>query len=252
MGDPFAALNLEPPLSDHCKDIQNRRGKTIEVCPVELPGTIPPKLGVWSNEEIWKKWGFGDEADSSYPDVRFPVEYMDQFQRHFAARFIDDNEEEDEDSEPISGDLDADAAIQLFEKIGKPVILMVHSASAGMVLPILENSPDLIKALIVIEPAFLVDNNSAAIEGFADKMRGKPFLAVYGDYIDSRRQTNRKEGVLAVIDALDDLGTKVGLIDLPLNYGIYGNTHLMMQDNNNDFISRQIMGWLKRNINKHD
>jgi len=71
--------------------------------------------------------------------------------------------------------------------------------------------------------------------------------SVYADYINEGGQTNRKALSEAITDAILQQGGVAGLIDLPAQ-DVFGNTHLMMQDNNNEFIAAQIMDWIDTNV----
>ena len=237
---------LEYPVSE-CEVVTTGRGKgqrTTVQCP-----QLPPTYAYWStnstNRNIWKRWGFGDGTDSPYPDVRFPVEYIDQLEKHFPLRYQDLTIE---DVAPITGDVEAEAVIALCEKIGQPVILMIHSASAAYFEPLLLARPELFKALINVEQAFITaDSEPETVSAFAALVGTRPFLSVYADYIEERGQTARKELSQAITDEILALGGVAGFIDLPAQ-GIVGNTHLMMQDNNNDAIAGQIIDWIGLNV----
>ena len=69
-------------------------------------------------------------------------------------------------------------------------------------------------------------------------------LGVYGDYIDSRNQGGRKEATEAAAVLFEQYGGTGDVISLPDDHEVHGNTHLMMQDDNNDFIADLIMDWL--------
>jgi len=239
-----ATLNY--PVSE-CEVVTTGRGKgqrTTIQCP-----QLPPTYAYWStnstNRNIWRTWGFGDATDSPYPGVRFPVAQMDQFEKHFPLRYQDLTIQ---DVASVTGDVEAEALIPLCEKIGQPVILMIHSASAAYFQPLLLSRPELFKALINVEQAFIAaDSEPATVSEFAALIGPKPFLSVYADYIEERGQTARKELSQAITDEILAQGGVAGFIDLPAQ-GIMGNTHLMMQDNNNDVIAGQIIDWIRVNV----
>lgn len=210
---------------------------------------MPPTYGYWStnstNRNIWRSWGFGDGTDSPFPDVRYPVAQIDQLEKHMPLRYKD---LDSQDVAPATGDVEAEAIIPLCEKIGRPVILMIHSAAAAYVEPLLKARPELFKAVINLEQAFIAaDDEEETVNAFVALLDGKPFLSVYADYIEERGQTNRKILSQAITDAIIQQGGVAGFIDLPQE-GILGNTHLMMQDNNNDAIAEKIIGWLGTNV----
>lgn len=238
--NPVATLNY--PIQEY-ESVTVGRGKGQRTV-VRSP-QIPPTYGYYStnstNRNIWKNWGFGEGTDLPFPDVRFPVDYMEQFVKHFPLRYQD---LESEDEAPQTGNLEAENIIPLCEKIGRPVILMLHSAAAAYLEPLLNAKPELFKSVINIEQAFITDGDA---EDVASLLTGKPLLSVYADYIEARNQTARKELSQAITDAILSKGGIAGFIDLPAQ-GIMGNTHLMMQDNNNDVIADQIIDWLSIHV----
>ncbi len=235
-----ATLNY--PVSE-CEVVTTGRGKgrtTTVQCP-----QLPPTYAYWStnstNRNIWKRWGFGDDTDSPYPDVRFPVSHIDQLEKHFPLRYQDLTIE---DVAPVTGDVETEAIVPLCEEIGRPVILMIHSASAAYFQPLLVARPDLLKALVNLEQAFITaDSEPETVSAFATLVGNRPFLSVYADYIEERGQTARKQLSQAITDEILAQGGVAGFIDLPAE-DVFGNTHLMMQDNNNDVIAGQILAWI--------
>ena len=232
---------------NECEIVTTGRGKgqrTTVQCP-----QLPPTYAYWStnstNRNIWKRWGLGDDTDSPYPDVRFPVAYIDQLEKHFPLRYQDLTIE---DVAPVTGDVEAEAIVPLCETIGRPVILMIHSASAAYFEPLLLARPELFKALINVEQAFIAaDSEPETVSAFAALVGARPFLSVYADYVEERGQTARKELSQAITDEILAQGGVAGFIDLPAQ-GIVGNTHLMMQDNNNEVIAGQIIDWIATNV----
>ena len=242
--NPVATLYY--PVSEY-QIVTTGRGKgqrTTVQCP-----ELPPTYSYWStnstNRNIWRNWGFGDGTDLPFPDVRYPVENIDQLEKHMPLRYQDLTFQ---DFAPQTGDVEAEAIIPLCEKIGRPVILMIHSASAAYMEPLLKARPELFNALVNLEQAFILsDSEEETINAFVALLDGKPFLSIYADYIDERGQTNRKILSQDITDAIIQQGGIAGFIDLPQE-GIFGNTHLMMQDNNNDVIAGKIIDWLSANV----
>jgi len=110
--------------------VTSGRGKG-QTTTVQSPA-LPPTYAHWSTNSnrrnIWSKWGFGDGTDSPFPDVRYPVAQIDQLEKQMPLRYKDLTSQ---DMAPETGNAEAEAIIPLCEKIGRPVILMIHSASAA-------------------------------------------------------------------------------------------------------------------------
>jgi len=243
---PVAILNVEvDPNGVAIVTTGRGKGQTTTVQCAELP----PTYSYWSTNSarrnIWSTWGFGDGTDSPFSDVRFPVGQIDQFEKHFPLRYRDLTFE---DVAPQTGDAEAEAIIPLCEKIDRPAILMIHSASAAYLEPLLKARPELFKAVINLEQAFITaDDEEATINALAALLDGKPFLSVYADYIAERGQTARKALSQAITDAILQHGGVARFIDLPAQ-GVLGNTHLMMQDDNNEVIAGMIIDWISVNV----
>lgn len=130
-----------------------------------------------------------------------------------------------------------DALLALLEKTGSTTLL-AHSFAWRTAAAVLDARPELVESVIVVEPTGCP--SSAPV---SDVWTDKRFLAVYGDYIDSRGQTGRKDRCRAAVAALDAAGHDATMLDL-VERGIRGNTHLMMQDDNADAIAAMLARWL--------
>ena len=71
------------------------------------------------------------------------------------------------------------------------------------------------------------------------------FLALFGDHFDERPMAGRHEACVATARMVNEAGGRGEVIHLP-ERGIRGNTHLMMQDDNNDVIAGMILKWVAR------
>ncbi|WP_345243191.1 hypothetical protein [Pontibacillus salipaludis] len=132
--------------------------------------------------------------------------------------------------------------IKLLEDKG-PSVLLVHSMGGEIGYEVARQRPDLVKALVAIEPVGSPTNEEEVIEKFADI----PYLVVYGDYIEPRNQTGRLEATKTTAQIIRDNGGTAEVIELT-EEGIDGNTHIMMQDRNNEEIATIITEWLDENV----
>ncbi|MEM9017472.1 MAG: EF-hand domain-containing protein, partial [Verrucomicrobiota bacterium] len=198
----------------------------------EVPeeGAPPPNPGAsraW-NQDIWQHWGFGLGEGDPYPDSLFPSEHFEEFESLFpwhpsgaSHRF-------------------AEAVTGLLEEVG-PAILVAHSAGAPHALIAAMRRPDLTAGLVLVEPT------DPPTEDDFPTLRGVSMLGVYGDYIESRSQTIRKDRTEAGAGLFRENGGAGAVIDLPRDYGVEGNSHLLMQGTNNGFSSGLILEWLEVN-----
>lgn len=204
----------------------------------QTPAAAVPNLAIWSNDVIWQRWGLGAVPDQAYDDTRFPVKYVDQFQQAMPARSAPAG-----DAQGAALDaLKVRALLALLERVG-PCILMTHSAGGATGFDANLQKPGLVKAMVVLEPTGCPTEPAAVSDGFKDKS----FLAVYGDYIQSRGQTGRLAACRTTASLVRGLGNAGEAMVLP-EMGIRGNTHLLTQDNNHDEIARMVMRWLEASV----
>lgn len=137
---------------------------------------------------------------------------------------------------------DVDALVSLLEKTG-PAVLMPHSMGGTTVFQLAGERPDLVKGIVVIEPV----GCPRSAEQVADWAGKVPFLAVYGDYVDSRSQTGRRDACRETAKLVNAAGGNGAMLELT-EEGVFGNTHLMMQDNNSEDIGARIIAWIDANI----
>jgi pimeloyl-ACP methyl ester carboxylesterase len=128
-----------------------------------------------------------------------------------------------------------DALIRLLEKAG-PATLLLHSASGPTGFEATRLRPDLVKAIVAVEVTGSPTDQDDIAKHFADKT----FVGVYGDNFDLRPMAGRYEASVKMAETIRAKGGKADVIWLP-KLGIRGNSHLLMQDNNNDDIARMII-----------
>jgi pimeloyl-ACP methyl ester carboxylesterase len=197
---------------------------------VPTTGAPPPDPSAtlaWQ-QDIWRRWGFGNSEGNPYPDTRFPTPSFANFELNYP--YV-----------TSAGRSFSGAVIALLDMVG-PSLVMAHSAGGPTGVTAAKSRPQLVPALILIEPT----NPPVAADFPA--LAGKSMLGVYGDYIDSRNQTNRKAGTEAAALLFSQNGGSGEVVSLPEELSIMGNTHLLMQDNNSAFIADLILDWLTAHV----
>ena len=181
-------------------------------------------------EESWALFRFGRAEDyaarRAFEGQRFPVAVFDDFIRHAVPRWLGNN----------------DAALRGFcavlDRIG-PCLVMAHSHGGEVAYRALHARPDLVRGVIGIEPSGF--SPEVAAQAVADK----PFLFVYGDYLDA---TPLWEKLCitgqAYADELARQGARVQTWRLA-DMGIAGNSHMPMMDDNSDDIAARIGVWIR-------
>ena len=231
-------------------------------------------LSRWSIDRAWPTWGFGPEVGDPYEDVRYPVESVDQLVASFPAyvstggggggrqsggqtggRGGDQNSTPADSTETAAGTQTGSttgggggsrfappqetAALEaLLNRVG-PAVLLVHSAGGSSGFTVAQAMPDLVERIVAVEPVGAPTDPQTVAEMGGDA----PFMGVYGDYVDERGQTGRKEATQTTAELAAETSPASTLLSLP-DEGISGNTHLMMQDDNNGEIADRIISWI--------
>jgi pimeloyl-ACP methyl ester carboxylesterase len=190
------------------------------------PGPSPQAAQGWQTD-IWRRWGFGLSQGNPYTNAQFPTNFFNVFAQNYP--FIGTS------NQSFAGAIEA--VIDLTES---NVWLLAHSAGAGHAVTAAREKNDLVKGLILIEPAGPPDTDD-----FPD-LNGMHMLGVYGDYIISRNQASRKLATEAAAILFQNAGGISEVVSLPEDYAIFGNSHILMQDLNSEFIFNIIEYWLSQ------
>ncbi len=187
------------------------------------PPADPNAFKPWDSD-IWPRWGFGPKEGTPYDDARFPTDDFDVFEQNYP--WVGTSKRNFQAS-----------IVALLEEVG-PAVLLAHSAGGPQAVNAAMERPDLTSAIALVEPT------GPPTSANFPTLEGKSMLGVYGDYIQTRRQTGRKDATTAAAELFTQNGGHGEILDLVEDHGIRGNSHIMMQGNNNDFIADEILAWL--------
>lgn len=220
LGTPDARAGFVAPFVDagHPVFVVNPSGNRV------AGDVASPPAGVsrWDSSQFWSKWGFGPSDGVPYPDVRFPTGHI--------AAFIEHMPYWGKGNDPV------EELTQVLKTVG-PAILLVHSAAGEDGFRVALDQPTLVDTLVVIEPV------GCPLQGEA--VPTQPFLAIYGDYIKERGQSSRLNACSETVAMVKSSGQRAELIEYPKKQpGIFGNTHLLSQDDNNADIANDVVAWL--------
>ena len=117
---------------------------------------------------------------------------------------------------------------------------LAHSHGGEVAFRALHERPALVRGLIGIEPSGF----SEAVQAAA--VTDKPFLFVYGDYLDATPLWTRLAASgEAYAAALAAQGARVEMWKLA-DMGIAGNSHMLMMDDNSEELAARVGGWIMR------
>ena len=197
-------------------------------------GASPPVPILWrfTNEDAWTIFRFGPEPGVRYPNSQFPLEARDQYY----AQVIPNTEW----IYPERGQNTIDALGKLLDRIG-PAVLLVHSLSGGYGIRAAVARPELVRAVVSIEPRSCKFSEAEAKAVFARV----PLLTIFGDLFgaDVDDWPGRLAECVQAVERSKAAGGKAESIYLP-DRGIRGNSHMLMMDLNNLQLADMILEWL--------
>jgi pimeloyl-ACP methyl ester carboxylesterase len=194
--------------------------------PADGKAATPGSEQGWQRD-IWMRWGFGPAEGDPYPDALFPTDSFDNFAENY----------------PYLGESDqsyADAIMSVIDSVEGKVWLMAHSAGASRAVSVSKENAERVNGLILIEPAGPPD-----ADDFPD-LNGLHMFGVYGDYIISRNQTNRKLATEEAAELFKNAGGIADVVSLPEDSLVNGNSHILMQDRNSHEVFDIIELWLRQ------
>ena len=137
------------------------------------------------------------------------------------------------------------ALADLSATLGK-TILMSHSQSGAYPIEAAYIKPDAVAAMILVEPGRCPNGLKSDQLSILSKI---PTLIVFGDYLTQPTEVPHSwqtayESCQKYVDEVKTAGGKVEILYLP-NSGIKGNSHMLMQDINNQQIADLLIKWIK-------
>ncbi len=188
------------------------------------PATPGSQQG-WQSD-IWKRWGFGTSQGTPYPDALFPTNSFNVFAQNYP--YIG-----------TSSKSYVDALNAVIDSVGGKVWLLAHSAGAQPTVAAARQKKTQVNGLILIEPA-----GPPAAGDFPD-LNGLHMFGVYGDYLVSRNQVSRMQATENAALLFQNAGGVAGVVSLPEDSLVKGNSHILMQDLNSHYVFNIIEHWLR-------
>lgn len=95
----------------------------------------------------------------------------------------------------------------------------------------------------------MIIKRATAIQQLTDPFKSIPFLGLWGDHLEERT-AGEHPGRLATCQRMLPVMREGRVIELPADLGIRGNTHMMMQDRNNDVLATSIDDWVRTAVER--
>jgi pimeloyl-ACP methyl ester carboxylesterase len=197
----------------------------------------------FSDEVVWPNFRFGLKPGVPFPDSQFPASAVDEL----AKQGVPDVSRLLPTPNPTFKAL-ADLATRL-----RGAVLMGHSQSGAFPLEAALLNPAASRALVLVEPGRCPDTYTAEqIKVLATV----PILAVFGDHRDTPTGISTRpswqlsfEGCQALLGRIKAAGGDARMLN-PADQGIRGNSHMIMQDRNNQQIADLILKWIDAHVGK--
>jgi pimeloyl-ACP methyl ester carboxylesterase len=200
-----------------------------------------PLIFVLPNQVAWLIFRFGPTYGTPFRNEQFPVRAAGQL----ARQVVPDFNFALPTPNPTLANLSR-LAIRL-----RGAILMGHSESGGFPEQTALMNPQGIKGLITIEsgcPATLTQEQLATLARI-------PILIVFGDHLADVPGSPLDWPALfrscaTFVNSVNQAGGDATMMHLPA-MGIYGNSHMLMQDRNNLQLADLILRWIDQHVERH-
>ena len=200
----------------------------------------------------WTNFRFGPQPGVPYPDTRYPVAKAAELSK--------------QDIPDINIGLPSPnptyKALADLAKKADGAVLFGHSQSGDFPIQAALTDARGIKGMVIIEPGGCM---GGLVPTYTDAQIAQlariPTLVVFGDNVGQDTGTpltflwqDSFNGCQAYIARINAAGGNAQML-WPHALGIYGNSHMIMQDTNNRQIGDMILGWIDRNVRdgrRHD
>lgn len=177
------------------------------------PGLWPGKPILRSLEEAWALFRFGPPEGfaqrAAFPGQQFPVEALETFAQRFVPRWL------------TTAPLHSAGLVAVLERTG-PAIIICHSQGGETTFSALERRPDLVVAVLAVEPS--------AFPSDADPFRACPLVIAMGDHLDvAHHWRERARRWAELVDTARTSGAKAWLLDTAKEVAP-GGSHMLMMD----------------------
>jgi pimeloyl-ACP methyl ester carboxylesterase len=208
------------------------------------PPASQPNLRRVTGDIARVRFRIGPVVGGKFDDTQFPVEASEEF----AKQSVPDQTQGPTPKDPnFSNPSDPNyIALSELAKGLKGTVIMGHSQAGRYPFETALLEPNGIKALIAIEPpgckaSEYTDEQIATLAKF-------PILVVFGDHVETPQTVGPNwlpmfkdcQAFVARINAAKGDATMLH----PVEIGIHGNSHMIMQDKNNLQIADLIMNWI--------
>ncbi|WP_229158465.1 esterase [Bradyrhizobium brasilense] len=199
----------------------------------KVPADSLPAFISAGREGAWPLFRFGPEYPTAYPGLQFPIEAREEFWKQMVP---DWNYSMTPPVPSIQGLAELSQRIQ-------NTVLISHSQSGIYPFQTAAMSPKGIAGIISLEPGAC-----PAPEFDMTNLKPIPILILFGDFVEtSEAWSKRLQGCQSFVAAAKAAGVRAEVVSLP-DVGLYGNSHMLMQDKNNLAVADWLIDWMSKRI----
>jgi len=208
------------------------------------PAGSLPRWIRFSDEVVWPNFRFGSKPGAPFADSQFPVSAVDELSRQAVPDVS------------FGGVPTPNPTLKALSDLASQVngaVLMGHSQSGSFPLAAALLNPAVAKGLVLVEPGGCPPNYT---DEQIKTLATLPILVIFGDYRDTPTGLPtfptwqaRFEGCQALIKRITSAGGQAEML-APPDRGIRGNSHMIMQDKNNQQIADFILQWINERVSK--
>jgi pimeloyl-ACP methyl ester carboxylesterase len=197
--------------------------------------------GIWSGEtivfptaeSIWPLFRLGPSYPIIFPGVQFPIDKFDTYLLQAVPSWQGGT------GSPNAVRL-ARAMQQVAENVG-PNILLTHSQSGRFAWELAGTLPNLVGALVQLEP---IGASVSLSDSQIVNLAKIPILIIYGDFVEkSSRWVDEWNANRTIAARVEAAGGDVTFVDLPA-LGIHGSSHMLMMDRTSASVENVIYCWM--------
>lgn len=207
-----------------------------------------PNISRFNDEFAWASFRIGPAWGVPFEDTRFP---------HRAAFALGQQNIPDLNAALPEPNPTWQALADLAAGLGGAVLLG-HSQSGAFPIDAALKNPHSVRGMVIVEPGSQGCKAQALTVRDMATLAAIPTLVVFGDHLDAdtlqpssprlwRRSFDDSQRFLERLQAAGGNGTMLHLPGL----GIFGNSHMLMQDDNNRDIADLILNWVHQNVIPH-
>ncbi|WP_316848887.1 alpha/beta hydrolase family protein [Pedobacter agri] len=201
---------------------------------LEAPKSQPPFMR-YTDEELFPAFRIGNTFDKSFPNMKFSLTSYRELSKQ---------------SVPFKPLSHADSVAN-YKNLGllssklKNTIIFGHSQSGDFPVNAALLSTEGIKGAVIVEPSSPFSYSDEEIK----KMSKMPMLVIFGDYLDTKSEGSNFTWEMSynawkiLVERVNKVGGNAKMLHLP-EIGIKGNSHMIMQDDNNLEIADIILKWI--------